>query len=188
VTANHSVAAETMRVSTLDGPQLAEYRELMLEAYEQAPDAFTTTAEERRREPDSWWLKRIGSVSGSATSFGAWDGGNLVGTVAIEYATKPKTRHSALVLGMYVKPAYRSKGAGRSLMAAAIEAAGARTEVLVLKLTLTEGNDRALRLYRSVGFEVWGIEPNAIRTESGLKGKVHMSFALGITNPRISHG
>ena len=167
-----------MHVSTLDGSHLAVYRELMLEAYEQAPDAFTTTAEERRREPESWWLKRIGSASGSATSFGVWDNGSLVGSVAIEYATKPKTRHSALVLGMYVKPARRSKGAGRSLLTAVIEAASARPEVLVLTLTLTEGNDPALRLYRSVGFEAWGIEPKAIRTESGLKGKVHMSIAL----------
>ena len=167
-----------MHVSTLDGSHLAAYRELMLEAYEQAPDAFTTTAEERRDEPESWWLKRIGSGSGSATSFGVWDGGSLVGSVAIEYASKPKTRHSALVLGMYVKPAHRSEGVGRSLMAAAIEAASSRPEVLVLRLTLTEGNDPALRLYRSVGFEVWGIEPQAIRTESGLKGKVHMSLAL----------
>lgn len=167
-----------MHVSTLDHSHLAAYRELMLEAYEQAPDAFTTTAEERRREPESWWLKRIGSDSGSATSFGAWESENLVGTVAIEYASKPKTRHSALVLGMYVQPAHRSKGAGSSLMAAAIAAASARPGVLALALTLTEGNEPALRLYRSLGFEVWGIEPNAIRTESGLKGKIHMSLAI----------
>jgi ribosomal protein S18 acetylase RimI-like enzyme len=167
-----------MHVSSLDGHHLAAYRELMLEAYEQAPDAFTTTADERRQEPESWWLKRIGSSSGSSTSFGVWDGANLVGSVAIEYAIKPKTRHSALVLGMYVKPVHRSKGAGRSLMAAVIKAASARPEVLVLTLTVTEGNEAALRLYRSVGFEAWGIQPNAIRTESGFKGKVHMSLAL----------
>lgn len=61
-------------------------------------------------------------------------------------------------------------------MAAAIDAANARPEVLVL--TLTEGNESALRLYRSVGFEVWGTQPVAIRTECGFKGKVHMSRTL----------
>jgi ribosomal protein S18 acetylase RimI-like enzyme len=167
-----------MHVSILAGSQVAAYRELMLEAYEQAADAFTTTAAERRAEPESWWLKRIGAASGSATSFGAWEGANLVGSVAVEYSIKPKTLHSALVLGMYVKPAYRSKGIGRALMAAVIEAARARPEVLVLTLTLTEGNESALRLYRSVGFQVWGVEPTAIRTESGIKGKVHMSLPL----------
>ena len=150
----------------------------MLEAYEQAPDAFTTTAAERSTEPEAWWIKRIGSSDGLATSFGAWQAGNLVGTVALEYSAKPKTRHSALLLGMYVQPSERGKGIGLALMKAAIEAATIRREILALTLTLTEGNDCALRLYKSVGFVVWGTQPHAIRVNAGLKGKVHMSLVL----------
>ncbi len=168
-----------MHIVTLDTSHIAAYRGLMLEAYERAADAFTTTAAERRAEPESWWLKRIGSATGQATSFGAWDGDDLVGAVAIEYSVKPKTRHAALVLGMYVRPSHRAQGVGRSLMAATIAAALDRPAVRMLTLTLTEGNEAALRLYRSVGFCVWGIEPLAINTESGFKGKVHMSLALG---------
>jgi GNAT superfamily N-acetyltransferase len=171
-----------MHVSTLDVSAVSAYRELMLEAYEYAADAFTTTAAERRAEPESWWVKRIGSASGLATSFGAWDRSNLVGSVAVEYSVKPKTRHSALVIGMYVKPSHRAQGVARALMKAAIAAAQARIEVLVLTLTLTEGNEPALRLYQSLGFKVWGVEPLAIRAESGFRGKVHMSLVL----PRLS--
>ena len=167
-----------MRVSTLTAADAVAYRALMLEAYEQAPDAFTTTAAERKAEPESWWVKRIGSANGLATSFGAWQGSSLVGTVALEYSAKPKTRHSALVLGMYVQPPERGKAVGRALLNAAIAAASARPEILSLTLTLTEGNAAALRLYHSVGFVDWGIQPQAIRTDSGLKGKVHMSLAL----------
>jgi GNAT superfamily N-acetyltransferase len=167
-----------MHVSTLTAIEVCAYRELMLEAYEQAPDAFTTTAAERRAEPESWWVKRIGSHDGLTTAFGAWQEGRLVGTVALEYSAKPKTRHSALLLGMYVQPAQRGQGIGRALMKAALAAAAARSEVIVVTLTLTEGNNNALRLYTSVGFSVWGVQPHAIRTESGLKGKVHMSQAL----------
>jgi ribosomal protein S18 acetylase RimI-like enzyme len=167
-----------MRISTLTPTDVAAYRALMLEAYEQAPDAFTTTAAEREAEPESWWVKRIGSAVGLATSFGAWQGGSLVGIVALEYSAKPKTRHSALVLGMYVQPEQRGKGVGLALLNAAIAAASARPEVLVLTLTLTEGNAPALSLYRSAGFVAWGTQPQAIRTSTGLKGKVHMSLAL----------
>jgi GNAT superfamily N-acetyltransferase len=167
-----------MHISTLTSADAAAYRVLMLEAYEQAPDAFTTTAAERSTEPEAWWIKRIGSSEGLATSFGAWRAANLVGTVALEYSAKPKTRHSALVLGMYVQPSERGKGLGLALMKAAIAAATARREILALRLTLTEGNDRALGLYKSVGFVVWGTQPHAIRTGFGLKGKVHMSLAL----------
>ena len=167
-----------MRVSVLTAADVVAYRALMLEAYECAPDAFTTTAAEREAEPASWWIERIGSAAGSATSFGAWEGGCLVGTVALQYSAKPKTRHAALVLGMYVRPQARGKSVGLALLNAAIAAAGARPEVLSLTLTLTEGNAPALRLYRSVGFVEWGTQPQAIRTDSGLKGKVHLSLVL----------
>ena len=167
-----------MRISTLTPTDVAAYRTLMLEAYEKAPDAFTTTAAEREAEPESWWVNRMGSTVGLATAFGAWLGSSLVGTVALEYSAKPKTRHSALVLGMYVQPEHRGKGVGLALLNAAIAAASERPEVVVLTLTLTEGNAPALRLYRSAGFVSWGTQPQAIRTSTGLKGKVHMSLAL----------
>ena len=173
-----------MHVSTLTATDVVAYRALMLEAYEQAPDAFTTTAAEREGEPELWWVKRIGSADGLATSFGAWKGdGSMVGTVALQYAAKPKTRHSALVLGMYLQPQERGKGIGLALLNAAIAAASARPEILSLTLTLTEGNAAALRLYRSAGFVEWGTQPQAIRTDSGLKGKVHMSLALSRPDP-----
>jgi RimJ/RimL family protein N-acetyltransferase len=167
-----------MHVFALNASQVPAYRELMLQAYEHAANAFTTTAAERQAEPESWWAKRIGSPSGTATAFGAWDGKTLVGSVAIEYSAKPKTRHSALVLGMYVTPSHRGRGYGRLLMEAVVAAAHERPEILVLTLTLTEGNEPALRLYESLGFSVWGVEPLAIRTLAGIKGKVHMSLAL----------
>lgn len=167
-----------MHITILTEADAAPYRALMLEAYEQAPDAFTTTADERRAAPESWWVQRIGSATGLNTSFGAWEGGRLVGTVALEYAAKPKTRHGALVLGMYVQPAQRGRGLGRALMQAAIAAASARPELRVLTLTLTEGNAAAQRLYESVGFAAWGTQPLAIRTARGLTGKVHMALGL----------
>lgn len=164
-----------MHVSILTAAEVFAYRALMLEAYEQAPDAFTTTAAEREAEPDQWWVQRIGSANGLATSFGAWEEDRLIGTVAPEYSAKPKTRHAALVLGMYVQQQERGRGVGVALLNAAIAAAAARPEILSLNLTLTEGNAPALRLYRSVGFIHWGTQPQAIRTDVGLKGKMHMS-------------
>jgi ribosomal protein S18 acetylase RimI-like enzyme len=167
-----------MRIAHLIASDAPQYREVMLEAYEQAADAFTSTAEERAREPLSWWEKRIASADGLSESFGAFDNASLVGTVALEYSAKPKTRHSALVIGMYVRPAHRGSGAARALMQAAIVAAVARPEIQGLRLTVTEGNEPAIRLYKSVGFVAWGTEPHAIRTPVGFKGKVHMSMFL----------
>ena len=167
-----------MQVAPLAPAHLAAYRALMLHAYEAAADAFTTTAAERAAEPDAWWLRRMADPSGLSQAFGAFVGDELVGTVAVEYSAKPKTRHSALVIGMYVQPDSRRRGAGVRLMHAAIAAARARPGILTLRLTVTEGNEPALRLYESVGFLAWGVEPMAIHTPSGYRGKVHMALPL----------
>ena len=167
-----------MHIAALAPSNAQQYRDLMLEAYVQAADAFTSTAEEREAEPMSWWVNRIAAPSGLSQSFGAFHEEHLVGTVALEFSAKPKTRHSALVIGMYVRPHVRGHGAGALLMRAAIAAAASRPEVRVLRLTYTEGNKPAQRLYESVGFLSWGVEPQAIHTPSGYKGKVYMSMQL----------
>jgi ribosomal protein S18 acetylase RimI-like enzyme len=167
-----------MLIARLQPSDAVPYRNLMLEAYELAADAFTSTAEERKAEPESFWIKRIADPTGMTASFGAFEGLSLVGTVALEYSAKPKTRHKALVLGMYVTPAARGRHAGRKLLDAAMEDAKAREGVLVLTLTATEGNEPAIRLYQAAGFEVFGIEPMAILTPSGYKAKVHMWVPL----------
>jgi GNAT superfamily N-acetyltransferase len=150
----------------------------MLEAYELAADAFTSTAEERAAEPEAFWVKRIADPSGLSAAFGAFEDQELIGTVALEFAAKPKTKHKALVIGMYVMPGARSTGAGRALLAAAIEHASAIESLLLLTLTVTEGNAPAINLYRSVGFQEYGIEPMAILTPSGFKGEVLMWLQL----------
>lgn len=168
-----------MHVAPLAAAHLAPYRALMLEAYARASDAFTSTPEERAAAPDAWWLARIADPSGSSLAFGAFDdGGTLVGTVTLEFATKPKTRHKALLIGMYVKPEARGSGAGRRLVDAALAQARGRPGVEVVTLTVTQGNAPAEALYRAAGFQVFGIEPMAIRTDDGYLAKVHMWLPL----------
>lgn len=167
-----------MRIATLTRSDAPEYRELMLEAYARSPDAFTSMADERASEPLAWWETRIAAPDGLSQSFGAFLGSRLVGAVVLEFTTKPKTRHSALVIGMYVRPEARGQGLGKQLIHAAVAAAASKPGIEVLRLTVTEGNEPAIRLYASVGFAAWGVEPHAIRTGSRYKSKVHMAMRL----------
>ena len=150
----------------------------MLEAYDLAADAFTSTAGERALEPEAFWVKRIADPTGLSAAFGAFEGQELIGTVALEFIAKPKTKHKALVIGMYTTPAVRGNGVGRALLMAAIEHARAMESLLQLTLTVTEGNEPAVNLYRSAGFQEYGVEPKAILTPSGFRGKVLMWLQL----------
>jgi RimJ/RimL family protein N-acetyltransferase len=150
----------------------------MLHAYDAAADAFTSTAEERATEPESWWVKRIADPSSLSLAFGAFQGEELVGTVTVEFVAKPKTKHKAHLIGMFVSEPARGTGASKALLEAALGAARARPGVLVITLTVTEGNLPATRLYESFGFKTFGVEPMAIATPSGFRSKVHMWLPL----------
>lgn len=153
------------------------YRQLMLDAYAESPDAFTSTADERAGEPLSYWVARI--ASNSALALGAFVDGELIGSVALEREKKPKTRHKALLIGMVAAPAQRRLGVGRALMAALLDQARQLPGLLRINLTVTEGNVAAIRLYESFGFVPWGREPQAICTADGrLLAKLHLGLSL----------
>jgi RimJ/RimL family protein N-acetyltransferase len=69
-------------------------------------------------------------------------------------------------------------GAGGALLQAAVQHAKSQDGILLLTLTATEGNEPAINLYRTAGFEVFGNDPLAILTPSGYKAKVHMWLSL----------
>jgi RimJ/RimL family protein N-acetyltransferase/predicted enzyme related to lactoylglutathione lyase len=174
----HLAVPSAVCIRALLAADAPAYRELMLEAYTRDADAFTSTAQERDQEPESWWVHRIADPMGLGLAFGATIDGRLVGSVAIEYSSKPKTRHSALIIGMIVQPHARGRGVGRRLLEAALHHASLRPGLRVLNLTVTEDNQSAVRLYASSGFRVWGTEPLAILTPSGLKNKLYMGRDL----------
>lgn len=176
---------QPMRIAVLSAAHVRQCRALMLHAYEHAADAFTSTVEERAGEPESWWVRRIADPTGMTMAFGGFVGDELVGTVALEFSPKPKTKHKALVIGMYVMPEWRGNGAARALLQAAIDRCRSQGDILVMQLTVTEGNEPAIALYRSAGFEPFGTEPMAIRTPAGYRSKVHMWLDLsGVANPQ----
>jgi len=152
----------------------AQYRALMLHGYEHEPDAFTATPEERAGLPLSWWEQRVDDPRHCNMTFGAFGNGELVGCVGLEFSSRPKTRHKAHLIGMYVMEAWRGKGLGRQLVELALGYAKRHPGIEVVTLTVTEGNAAAIALYEGAGFRSFGVEPMAIRTQAGFKSKVHM--------------
>jgi ribosomal protein S18 acetylase RimI-like enzyme len=163
-----------MKVVRLTAADAAEYRSLMLHGYEHAADAFTSTAEERAAEPLSWWEKRIAHPRGLSVALGAIDEGKLVGSVALEFSAKPKTRHRVQLIGMYVLGSHRGRGIAKALVNAAIECVKSRPGVEVIGLVVTDGNEPALRLYKECGFAEFGTEPMGMLISTGYTARVHM--------------
>jgi ribosomal protein S18 acetylase RimI-like enzyme len=78
---------------------------------------------------------------------------------------------------MYVASEYARRGIGRALLDALLaDAYASQLELLVL--TVTHGNDGAQGLYLDVGFKSFGIEPGAIKVQNQNFDKNHMYLTL----------
>ena len=75
-------------------------------------------------------------------------------------AEAAKKRHKGLLWGVYVREAARGRGLGRAVVARVIE--HARAHVVQLHAAVVTTNEAARRLYRSLGFEPYGLEPRGL--------------------------
>ncbi len=152
------------------------YRALRLRALREHPDAFTSSYEQDRDQPVEATSQRLAAHA----FWGAYQHAELYGFVGLERELRPKNRHKATVMGMYVAPQINGQGVGAALLKALV--AHARINgVESLVLTVTDGNERALRLYASAGFRSFGVEPDAIRVGGRPFAKNHMHLDLSAT-------
>jgi RimJ/RimL family protein N-acetyltransferase len=168
-------APADVAIRRLVAADVAAYRDLMLDAYERHPDAFTSSVAERSALPMAWWEARLdASPAAGSVVLGAFESQRLVGVVGIEFERREKPRHKAALFGMYVPPAFRQRGLGRALIRAALDYIGTRPGVSVVQLTVTDGNGAARALYEACGFEAFGVEPFAVAVGADYVAKVHM--------------
>ncbi|MDR6916257.1 RimJ/RimL family protein N-acetyltransferase [Pseudomonas sp. 3296] len=161
-----------MWIERLDASHALAYRELMLEAYDRHPQAFTSSVRERAALSLSWWEGRL--TSKLDVVFGAFEEGTLAGIVGLAFEPREKARHKATLFGMYVSGTVRQRGLGSQLVQAALAEAQQHPGLKVIQLTVTAGNDAAFNLYQRCGFIQFGLEPLAVRVGEEYFDKIHM--------------
>lgn len=156
------------------------YRALRLRALREFPEAFTSSDEDELVRPLSWSQDRLTADPGKPHDFflGVFEDNELLGMVGLQGRYRPKERHNATVVGMFVAPEHATRGLGRLLMQDLLTRARKLPQLEQLDLTVTEGNDRAQRLYARCGFQVFGVHPHAIKVNGVDYAKVHMGLRL----------
>ena len=129
-------------------------RDLRLRALADAPRAFSTTLAEANARSEEQWreLAARGATSERWATFVADDGGELVGMAT--GALEEDAPSIADLMQMWVEPRARRKGVGRGLIDAVLSWADGRCDRLRLHVVL--GQDAAVGLYRSLGFQETG--------------------------------
>lgn len=102
----------------------------------------------------------------------AFAGERVAGNAQISFQARQKTCHRAEV-AIALTSEYWGRGLGRILLSELIALARERG-VHQVELTVIEGNDRALALYKKLGFVITGEIPDAIRLSDGAYRKEYM--------------
>ena len=161
-----------LQISRLGPSDAALYREIRLEALKRNPEAFGSTFESENAQPLSWFE----AVVVRADIFGAFLDGALVGIAGYAAQEGAKQAHKALLWGMYVRAAGRNLGLGERLVAAVLDHARGRVEMV--QLTVVSDNAAARRLYSSMGFVEYGYEKRALKQDGRYYDEVLMAKFL----------
>ncbi len=97
--------------------------------------------------------------------FGAFDGPQLVGTNRFLSRASAKTSPQGLIAGVFVVAAYRRRGIARACIAAVLKEARALQGLRKVHLTVSLDQPAARKLYPSLGFRSYGVEPEALNAE-----------------------
>jgi RimJ/RimL family protein N-acetyltransferase len=159
------------------GPDDAEvYRTLRLEALERDPRAFGRSAEEYRQEPLE--TVRIRFESPDATTLGAFLDGELVGMASLVRRSGLKERHKADIYAVYVTESARGRGFSRGLLNGLLEHARGIPGLEQVMISVSNTQLAARRLYASLGFVAYGLEPRALKIGAEYVDEEHMLLML----------
>jgi RimJ/RimL family protein N-acetyltransferase len=146
------------------------FRALRLRALHDHPDAFGSSYEEGFARPSTSYVEQLRTAAASSDDriLGAFDeAGTLVGMVGFRRGTYAKARHHGSIWGMYTTPEVRGQGVGRALMNAVLAHARALLGLERVNLSVVTTNTAARVLYRSLGFESYGLERRALKLPDG---------------------
>jgi len=159
---------QPFEIRRLQVEDVEDYRAIRLASLRTEPESFGALYEVEANLPAEIFRERLAS----GIVLGAYAGGRVVGVAGFRRESSAKEHHKGTVFGVYVQLEARGQGVAAALIAGIIAAARPIVEQLIL--SVMQGNDAALALYRRHGFIVYGIEPRARKTPSGYVDKVLM--------------
>jgi ribosomal protein S18 acetylase RimI-like enzyme len=152
------------------------FREIRLEALQQAPEAFGSSFEQECSQS----LAQFEEVLTRADVFGAFRGAELLGMAGYRTQAGAKKAHKGYLWGMYVRASARGTGIAKPLVEAVLDHARERVELV--QLSVVAENEAAQRLYRSCGFVAYGHEVHSLKQGGRYYDEVLMAVALDPRN------
>lgn len=146
----------SVRLLTVNDAEI--FRTLRLRAMQEEPSAFCEAYE----DAIAWPLERFEKHFENGWIAGAFMAGAMVGATGLYRHLGRKVQHKGTVWGVYVAPEARGHGLARKLIETVIEEAR-RYGLEILHLSTDTQNPVSFALYKSLGFEPWGVEKHILK-------------------------
>jgi len=141
------------------------------------PVPMGLTLEEELNRPVQGFRDQLSAPAPNA-AFGAFIDGQLRACAALAWTSRfPSSMHKALLWGCFVEPGFRERGLGRQVVSRALEHAR-QNSIRRVNLTVFLPNQAAVNLYGSLGFQAFGLEPEAVCLGGSYHDGQHMTVAL----------
>ncbi len=150
----------TIRLLTLD--DLALFHALRLRACREEPAAFMEAYEELVDKP----LIEFAKYFDNGWIAGAFTEGKLVGAAGLFRHKGLKVQHKGTLWNVYVAPEARSRGLARGCIEMVLGEAR-RAGLECVHLSTTAADPITVSLYKSLGFEPWGVEKHILKLADG---------------------
>ncbi len=138
------------------------FRALRLNALKSHPEAFGADYEANLARPMGEWLDHVRpDPENNSTVYVAEYEDSLIGMTGIYRGKGPKARHSGFIWGVYVRGQWRGTRLADKLVSCCLDWAKEQ-QIHIVKLNVVTTNGPAIRCYHRCGFEVYGVEPQAI--------------------------
>jgi RimJ/RimL family protein N-acetyltransferase len=152
--------------------------ELRLKALELEPQAFGESVVEHRKTTIAQFAEHLRSSSAENFGMGAFQNSSLCGMARFSREPRLKRQHIGRMQSVFVLPELRGKGIGRALVGRVIEEARKPPGLACIILTVAAPQIAARRLYTSLGFRSFGIEPRALRVDGQYVAEEHLVLDL----------
>jgi RimJ/RimL family protein N-acetyltransferase len=155
--------AHDLKIRILEDADAELYQELRLRALKDHPESFGSTFEREVQFSLETIIERI-KPSGDKFVLGAFDENtNLYAIATFVRETSIKTSHKSNLFGMYVVPERRGNGEGKRFLTEFIRIAKGYKGLEQIHLSVVSKNLPAKKLYEALGFQTYGVEPNALK-------------------------